>query len=166
MKRILYAMALVAVVAMMPASMSGQKQLKKLMNAEFAISQFYVDSVNEDKLVEDAIKGMLEQLDPHSSYSTPEETRELEEPLEGEFSGIGIQFNMQQDTLYVIQTIVGGPAERVGMLAGDRIVQVEDTVIAGMKMRNTRIIHSASHATTYRFTASTQHIWPTVIRDM
>ena len=140
MKRILYAMALVAVVAMMPASMSGQKQLKKLMNAEFAISQFYVDSVNEDKLVEDAIKGMLEQLDPHSSYSTPEETRELEEPLEGEFSGIGIQFNMQQDTLYVIQTIVGGPAERVGMLAGDRIVQVEDTVIAGMKMRNTRIM--------------------------
>ena len=140
MKRILYAMALVAVVAMMPANMSGQKQLKKLMNAEFAISQFYVDSVNEDKLVEDAIKGMLEQLDPHSSYSTPEETRELEEPLEGEFSGIGIQFNMQQDTLYVIQTIVGGPAERVGMLAGDRIVQVEDTVIAGMKMRNTRIM--------------------------
>lgn len=140
MKRILYAMALVAVVAMMPASMSGQKQLKKLMNAEFAISQFYVDSVNEDKLVEDAIRGMLEQLDPHSSYSTPEETRELEEPLEGEFSGIGIQFNMQQDTLYVIQTIVGGPAERVGMLAGDRIVQVEDTVIAGMKMRNTRIM--------------------------
>lgn len=140
MKRILYAMALVAVVAMMPASMSGQKQLKKLMNAEFAISQFYVDSVNEDKLVEDAIKGMLEQLDPHSSYSTPEETRELEEPLEGEFSGIGIQFNMQQDTLYVIQTIVGGPAERVGILAGDRIVQVEDTVIAGMKMRNTRIM--------------------------
>ena len=140
MKRILYAMALVAVVAMMPTSMSGQKQLKKLMNAEFAISQFYVDSVNEDKLVEDAIKGMLEQLDPHSSYSTPEETRELEEPLEGEFSGIGIQFNMQQDTLYVIQTIVGGPAERVGMLAGDRIVQVEDTVIAGMKMRNTRIM--------------------------
>lgn len=133
-------MALVAVVAMMPASMSGQKQLKKLMNAEFAISQFYVDSVNEDKLVEDAIRGMLEQLDPHSSYSTPEETRELEEPLEGEFSGIGIQFNMQQDTLYVIQTIVGGPAERVGMLAGDRIVQVEDTVIAGMKMRNTRIM--------------------------
>lgn len=140
MKRILYAMALVAVVAMMPASMSGQKQLKKLMNAEFAISQFYVDSVNEDKLVEDAIRGMLEQLDPHSSYSTPEETRELEEPLEGEFSGIGIQFNMQQDTLYVIQTIVGGPAERVGILAGDRIVQVEDTVIAGMKMRNTRIM--------------------------
>lgn len=140
MKRILYAMVLVAVVAMMPASMSGQKQLKKLMNAEFAISQFYVDSVNEDKLVEDAIRGMLEQLDPHSSYSTPEETRELEEPLEGEFSGIGIQFNMQQDTLYVIQTIVGGPAERVGMLAGDRIVQVEDTVIAGMKMRNTRIM--------------------------
>lgn len=121
-------------------NVNGQKHLKKLMNAEFAISQFYVDSVNQDKLVEDAIKGMIEQLDPHSSYSTPEETRELDEPLEGEFSGIGISFNMLQDTLYVIQTIVGGPAERVGMVAGDRIIQVEDTVIAGVKMRNTKIM--------------------------
>ena len=140
MKKILFLIVAVLAISATTASMSGQKHLKKLMNAEFAISQFYVDSVNEDKLVEDAIKGMLEQLDPHSSYSTPEETRELDEPLEGEFSGIGIQFNMPQDTLYVIQTIVGGPAERVGMVAGDRIVQVEDTVIAGMKMRNTRIM--------------------------
>ncbi len=139
MKRLLLFIAAAAIVAT-SAMASGEKALKKLMNAEFAISQFYVDSVNENKLVEDAIKGMLEQLDPHSSYSTPEETRELDEPLEGEFSGIGISFNMLQDTLYVIQTIVGGPAESVGMLAGDRIVQVEDTVIAGMKMRNTKIM--------------------------
>lgn len=139
MKRLLLFIAVVAMLAS-TAKASEVNTLKKLMNAEFAISQFYVDSVNENKLVEDAIKGMLEQLDPHSSYSTPEETRELEEPLEGEFSGIGISFNMLQDTLYVIQTIVGGPAESVGMQAGDRIIQVEDTVIAGKKMRNTKIM--------------------------
>ena len=117
-KRILFTAVTMTVLAF---NISGQEHLKKLMNAEFAISQFYVDSISEDKLVEDAIKGMLQQLDPHSSYSTPEETKELEEPLEGEFSGIGIQFNMNADTLYVIQTVAGGPAEKVGIYAGDRI---------------------------------------------
>lgn len=112
----------------------------KLRMAEAAISQLYVDSVDENKLVEDAIQGMLEQLDPHSSYSTPEETRELNEPLEGNFSGIGISFNMNQDTLYVIQTISGGPSERVGLLAGDRIIAVNDTSIAGVKMKNSDIM--------------------------
>ena len=86
-------------------------------------------------MVEDAIKGILSELDPHSSYSTSEETKELNEPLEGKFSGIGIQFNMNQDTLYVIQTTAGGPSERVGILAGDRIIAVNDTVIAGMDPR-------------------------------
>lgn len=112
----------------------------KLRMAEAAVAQFYVDTVNEDKLVETAIRSMLEELDPHSAYSTPEETRELNEPLEGNFSGIGISFNMNQDTLYVIQTVSGGPSERVGLLAGDRIIAVNDTNIAGVKMRNTDIM--------------------------
>ena len=113
--------------------------MQKLLNAQYAINNFYVDTVNEDKLIEEAIKGMLESLDPHSTYTDPKETKELEEPLQGEFSGIGIQFNMKQDTLYVIQTIVGGPSEKVGILAGDRIVIVNDTVIAGVKMKNSDI---------------------------
>lgn len=112
----------------------------KLRMAEAAISQFYVDTVNEEKLVESAIRGMLEELDPHSAYSNPEETRQLNEPLEGNFSGIGITFNMNNDTLYVIQTVSGGPSERVGILAGDRIIAVNDTSIAGMKMKNTDIM--------------------------
>ncbi len=115
-------------------------QNHKLRMAEAAISQFYVDTVNENKLVEDAIKGMLEGLDPHSQYSNPEETRELNEPLTGNFSGIGITFNMNQDTLYVIQTVSGGPSERVGILAGDRIVAVNDTTIAGVGMKNSQIM--------------------------
>lgn len=114
--------------------------MRKLNTALFAVTQLYVDTVDDNKLVEDAIKGMLEQLDPHSSYSTAEETRELNEPLEGNFSGIGIQFNMNKDTLYVIQVIAGGPAERVGMRAGDRIITVNDTTIAGVKMKNTDIM--------------------------
>ena len=112
----------------------------KLRMAEAAVTQLYVDSVSEEKLVEDAIRGMLEKLDPHSTYSTAEETRELNEPLQGNFSGIGITFNMSSDTLYVIQTVAGGPAERVGMLAGDRIITVNDTAIAGVKMKNSDIM--------------------------
>ncbi|MDE5662739.1 MAG: S41 family peptidase [Muribaculaceae bacterium] len=113
---------------------------QKLLMAEKAIAQLYVDSVDENKMVEDAIRGMLEKLDPHSAYSTPEETRELNEPLQGNFSGIGITFNMSSDTLYVIQTVSGGPSERVGILAGDRIIAVNDTAIAGVKMKNSDVM--------------------------
>ena len=112
----------------------------KLRMAEAAVVQLYVDSVDEEKLVEDAIKGMLEKLDPHSQYSNAEETKELNEPLEGNFSGIGISFNMPNDTLYVIQTISSGPSERVGMQAGDRIITVNDTLISGVKMKNRDIM--------------------------
>ncbi len=113
--------------------------MKKLMHAQYAIGEFYVDSVNNDKLVEDAIKGMLDKLDPHSTYSTAEETKELQMPLQGKFSGIGISFNMKQDTLYVISLIAGGPSERVGLRAGDRIVSVNDTVVAGVNMKSNDI---------------------------
>lgn len=134
---------LVLAVAAFSISINGQrmsKSMQKLLNAQYAISSFYVDTVNEDKVVEDAIVGMLEKLDPHSSYTDAKETKDMEEPLLGEFSGIGIQFNMKQDTLYVIQTIPGGPSERVGILAGDRIVMVNDSTIAGVKMKNTDIM--------------------------
>ncbi len=130
-----------ALACMMAASAQRlPEMMQKLMNAEYAISNFYVDSVDEKKLVEDAITGMLSKLDPHSTYTDARETKEMEEPLQGEFSGIGIQFNMQKDTLYVIQTIAGGPSERVGIVAGDRIVTVNDTTIAGVKMKNTDIM--------------------------
>lgn len=112
----------------------------KLQYAEQAISKLYVDSVDQDKLVEDAIKGMLKDLDPHSSYTNAKETKDLNEPLEGSFSGIGISFNMATDTLYVIETISGGPSERVGIHPGDRIIKVNDTVIAGVKMLNSDIM--------------------------
>ena len=131
--------ALLSVTFLTIAQTMPQK-IKKLLNAQYAINALYVDSVNEDKLVEDAIKGMLNELDPHSSYTTAKETEELDEPLQGSFSGIGIQFRMNLDTLYVIQTIAGGPSERVGLRAGDRIVEVNDTLIAGVKMKTNDIM--------------------------
>ena len=140
MNKGLYLVAVCLVISLtVTAQRSLPQVLQKLLNAEYAISTLYVDSVNEDKLVEDAIKGMLESLDPHSSYTDAKETKELEEPLQGEFSGVGIQFNMNKDTLYVIQTVPGGPSERVGVLAGDRIIYVNDTTIAGVKMKNSDI---------------------------
>lgn len=137
MKKIFY-----AIFALIAAASSAQQFLPahKLQYAEQAISKLYVDSVDQDKLVEDAINGMLKNLDPHSSYTNAKETQELNEPLEGSFSGIGISFNMATDTLYIIETIGGGPSERVGLRPGDRIIKVNDTVIAGVKMLNSDIM--------------------------
>ena len=90
--------------------------------------------------MEDGIRGMLEKLDPHSSYSTPKEVKAMNEPLAGNFEGIGVQFNMIDDTLLVIQPVTGGPSEKVGIVAGDRIVSVNDTAIAGVKMPKEEIM--------------------------
>lgn len=137
MKKLLY-----AILAFLTAAASAQQFMPahKLSYAEQAIAKLYVDTVNEDKLVEEAIIGMLKSLDPHSSYTNAKETQELNEPLEGSFSGIGISFNMATDTLYIIETIGGGPSERVGILPGDRIIKVNDTIIAGVKMPNSDIM--------------------------
>ncbi len=124
------------------ASVFAQKDIeaRKLQLALYAISNLYVDSTSQTKLVEDAITGMLENLDPHSTYTNPEETKEMTEPLAGNFDGIGIQFNMLTDTVYVIQVVSGGPSEKVGLMAGDRIVEVNDTVIAGVKMSTPEVM--------------------------
>jgi carboxyl-terminal processing protease len=104
------------------------------------ISRFYVDETDNDKITETGIKAMLKELDPHSTYTDPKETKALLEQMQGSFSGIGIQFNVVSDTLYVIQTTKNGPSERVGLLAGDKIVTVNDTVIAGVKMERADIM--------------------------
>ena len=118
----------------------SEQALRKLQISAMALTELYVDTVDSEKLVEDAIRGMLKELDPHSSYTTAKETKSLTEPLEGSFEGIGVQFNMAQDTLLVIQTVANGPSEKVGILAGDRIVAVNDTAIAGVKMSREEIM--------------------------
>ena len=126
--------------AQMRINIGSDSPLRKLQIAELAITNLYVDSVDEQKLVEDGIRGMIEKLDPHSSYSTAKEVKALTEPLAGNFEGIGVQFNMMEDTLVVIQPVAGGPSEKVGIMAGDRIVSVNDTAIAGVKMAREEIM--------------------------
>ena len=126
--------------AQMTLRLGEDSPMRKLQIAEMAISNLYVDSVDEIKLVEDGIRGMLEKLDPHSSYLTAKEVKEANEPLQGNFEGIGVQFNMVDDTLLVIQPVTNGPSERAGILAGDRIVKVNDTIIAGVKMSKEEIM--------------------------
>lgn len=123
--------ALVAVNAY--AQMNMSEEARKLMLADYAITNLYVDSVDESGIVEAGIRGMLERLDPHSSYMTPAEVKEMSENLEGNFDGIGIQFMMQRDTAYVLQTISGGPSEKCGIVAGDKIVFINDTLVAGIE---------------------------------
>ena len=120
--------------------MGENSPLRKMQIAEMAVTNLYVDSVNEDKLVEDGIRGMIEKLDPHSSYLTAKEVKQANEPLQGNFEGIGVQFNMVEDTLLVIQPVTNGPSEKVGIIAGDRIVKVNDTIIAGVKMAKEEIM--------------------------
>lgn len=114
--------------------------LLKLMYTGNIISRFYVDDADNDKITEAGIRAMLKELDPHSTYSDAKETKALMEQMQGSFGGIGIQFNIASDTLYVIQTTANGPSERAGILAGDKIVTVNDTVIAGVKMERSDIM--------------------------
>ncbi len=131
---------IMGVNAQMSIRMGEDSPLRKLQIAEIATNNLYVDSVDEAKLVEDAIRGMLEKLDPHSTYSNPKEVKQMTEPLNGNFEGIGVQFNMIDDTLMVIQPVTNGPSEKVGIIAGDRIVSVNDTAIAGVKMSKEEIM--------------------------
>lgn len=114
--------------------------VQKVQTTMYAISKYYMDTVNTEQMVDNAIVGMLENLDPHSKYIPKKEVQKMNEPLDGKFEGIGVVFQMMKDTLLVIQTISGGPSERVGIRAGDRIVYVNDTTIAGVKMQNTDIM--------------------------
>lgn len=100
------------------------------------IQQDYVDSVNRNELTENAINGILEQLDPHSQYIPAADFHEVNDPLNGNFEGIGIQFRIEKDTIMVVQTIPGGPSERAGLRAGDRIVMINDTLMAGIQVEN------------------------------
>ncbi len=104
------------------------------------ISEIYVDSISTQKLTDDAIIALLKQLDPHSSYIPASELQAVNEPLEGNFSGIGVQFNMQNDTVIIITTIPNGPSALIGIQPGDRIIKVNDTVVAGVKMPSDAIV--------------------------
>ncbi len=117
-----------------------ENQINKIAQAYAFINMFYVDSISAEKTAEDAINGMLEKLDPHSSYTNAEETRRMNESMQGGFGGIGVQFNMLDDTLVVMQVVKGGPSEKAGILPGDRITEVNGITLAGVKMKRDTIM--------------------------
>ena len=104
------------------------------------INKMYVDTVKTSELEEEAIVAMMEKLDPHSQYIPKEEFDAVNDPLLGSFEGIGVQFRIVDDTVMIVNTIKGGPSEKVGIMAGDRIVYVNDSLIAGIKIKNDSVM--------------------------
>lgn len=121
-------------------SLTSSEASSKLVYLFDLLRDRYVDTLNLQKLVEDAIPTIVEELDPHSAYIPAEDLSAVNEQLEGSFSGVGIQFNIQKDTVMVIQVISGGPSERVGIQPGDRIVMVDDSLFVGKEINNDRVL--------------------------
>lgn len=136
MKRLLSAILSVFVVLGASAQQSEadpSQQLQKLVQFYRYLVGFYVDDVDSGKLVEDAVVKMLSELDPHSAYINAEEMQSVNESFDGSFSGIGVEFRVMDDTLRVVNTIVGGPSAAVGVLPNDRIIGVDGENIIGIK---------------------------------
>jgi len=133
-------LALLVIGFVRPTTAQVNPQAEKLDALLNMISYGYVDSVDQKKIAEDAIRSLLKELDPHSVYIPAEELKEVNEPLVGKFEGVGIQFNILEDTIMVTQTISGGPSEKLGIRAGDRIVTINDTTVAGIGIKNNDVL--------------------------
>lgn len=116
------------------------KNSDKLRNVIQYIVNEYVDSLDQKQLEDDAIEALLAQLDPHSSYIPAKDLSTYTEPLEGNFDGIGIEFNIQKDTILVVAAISGGPSEALGIQSGDRIIKVDDELVAGIGITNEQVM--------------------------
>ncbi len=103
------------------------------------IKDNYVDTINEKELEQDAITSLLQSLDPHSDYIPPQQFTQVKEQMQGNFEGIGIEFNIVKDTIRVVQTIKNGPSEKAGLMGGDKIIYINDTLIAGVKITNEQV---------------------------
>ena len=115
-------------------------QSRKFQSLIELVKSKYVDTTNSEKLVEKAIVAVLKELDPHSVYMSKEEFRKANEPLEGSFDGIGVQFNIMNDTIMVVLPVVGGPSEKLGIQAGDKIVKVNGENATGTKITNSWVV--------------------------
>ena len=139
--RILTGIAIFLVYLFSLSPVIGQQmQIEKLAGTMELINTFYVDTVNNDQIVDEAIVSMLEKLDPHSVYIPAKDVKKANEPLVGNFEGIGIQFNILKDTILVVATISGGPSEKVGLMAGDKIVSIDGEVSAGVGYKNNDVV--------------------------
>ena len=132
MRRLLVILAAFCVLPLAAQNADDAQQFQKLAQVFRYLSGLYVDEVDMKPVVEGAIAGMLEELDPHSAYIGAEEMKGVQESFDGEFSGIGVEFNVLRDSVIVVNTIAGGPAERVGVRANDRIVRIDTLDAVGM----------------------------------
>lgn len=117
-------------------------QFNKLNDVINYINNEYVDTVNQKKLVESTIEDMLHQLDPHSAYIPSDELQAMNEPLEGNFDGIGVEFHIQEDTIMVVSAVTGGPSELLGIQAGDRIIKVDDKNVAHINISSSQVMQA------------------------
>ena len=111
----------------------NKMKMDQLLNS---INTMYVDTVDFDPLVDKAVVEMLKELDPHTAFIPKKDVAAMNEPLQGSFDGIGVTFQLIKDTITVMEVIIDGPAEKVGLIAGDKIVRVDDTVACGEKITN------------------------------
>ena len=132
MRRLFVILATICVLPLAAQNADDAQQFQKLAQVFRYLSGLYVDDVDMKPVVEGAITGMLEELDPHSAYIGAEEMKGVQESFDGEFSGIGVEFNVLRDSVIVVNTIAGGPAERVGVRANDRIVRIDTLEAVGM----------------------------------
>ncbi|MEE1183825.1 MAG: S41 family peptidase, partial [Paludibacteraceae bacterium] len=126
-----------SVILRSPNATTSYSKLNEVLQL---IDQAYVDTINKPKLIEDILPAILTDLDPHSVYIPKDEVQSMNEDLEGSFSGIGVQFNIQNDTIMIVDVITGGPSEKLGILPGDRIVMVNDTNFTGKEITNNRVV--------------------------
>lgn len=141
-KRIILHLTIGILIATISNTISAQSlysQINKFGKVIGSIDMFYVDSIDREKLIELAIERIVEELDPHSAYLTRKEVKEMNEPLQGGFEGIGIQFNVLYDTIFVINPISGGPSEKLGIRAGDRIVKINNENVAGIGISSSEV---------------------------
>jgi carboxyl-terminal processing protease len=121
-------------------TIQAQEAVDKMSGFLKTLEKYYIQEIDQDSLVEQAIKSMLKELDPHSNYLSKKALQKSNEELGGNFEGVGIQFNILEDTIFVVQTISGGPSESVGIMAGDKIVEVDGEIVAGIGIDNDGVI--------------------------
>ena len=141
--KLIVVILITAFVSMPSSYLSAQEKVPQNMQ-KFGrllrlVESYYVDSADIDELTEKAIVHLLSELDPHSVYMSKDEVDKMNEPLVGNFEGIGISFNIFKDTLLVTSIIAGGPSEKVGLFAGDRILEVDNKNIAGTGIKNSDV---------------------------
>ena len=145
MKRVLSILLFVLLPAVATAQIvvggsagSLEQSLRKFNQFYYYLDALYVDTINHQSITEEAIRAVLSELDPHSAYVTAEEMEEVEEEFSGSFSGVGIEFDILNDTLTVVATIAGGPSEQLGVLAGDKIVKIDSESAIGITQNDVR----------------------------